>query len=79
MDVSSWLRDLGLESYAHAFQANDINAEVLSRLTAEDLIAPSARLATGASCSTRSPSSVSRTARRSKKPRPRHAPPSGGS
>jgi uncharacterized SAM-dependent methyltransferase len=39
MDVSSWLRDLGLESYAHAFQANDINAEVLSRLTAEDLIA----------------------------------------
>jgi class 3 adenylate cyclase/predicted ATPase len=39
MDVSSWLRDLGLESYAHAFQANDIDAEVLSRLTAEDLVA----------------------------------------
>jgi hypothetical protein len=39
MDVSTWLRDLGLESYAHAFQANDIDAEVLSRLTAEDLVA----------------------------------------
>ena len=39
MDVSSWLRDLGLESYAQAFRANDIDAEVLSRLTAEDLIA----------------------------------------
>jgi hypothetical protein len=39
MDVSSWLRDLGLERYAQAFQANDIDADVLSRLTAEDLIA----------------------------------------
>ena len=39
MDVSIWLRDLGLESYAQAFRANDIDAEVLSRLTADDLIA----------------------------------------
>jgi class 3 adenylate cyclase len=39
MDVATWLRDLGLENYAQAFQANDIDAEVLSRLTAEDLIA----------------------------------------
>ena len=39
MDLSTWLRDLGLESYAQAFQANDIDAEVLSRLTADDLIA----------------------------------------
>jgi class 3 adenylate cyclase len=39
MDVSSRLRDLGLESYVQAFQANDIDAEVLSRLTADDLIA----------------------------------------
>ena len=39
MDVSRWLRDLGLENYAQAFCANDIDAEVLSRLTAEDLIA----------------------------------------
>jgi class 3 adenylate cyclase len=39
MDVSSWLRDLGLENYAQAFRANDIDAESLSRLTAEDLIA----------------------------------------
>ena len=39
MDVSSWLRDLGLEDYVQAFRANDIDAEVLPRLTAEDLIA----------------------------------------
>ena len=39
MDVSTWLRDLGLEDYAQAFQANHIDAEVLSQLTAEDLIA----------------------------------------
>ena len=39
MDVSSWLRDLGLENYAQAFQANHVDAEVLPRLTAEDLIA----------------------------------------
>ena len=39
MDVSTWLRDLGLEDYAQAFRANHIDAEVLPRLTAEDLIA----------------------------------------
>ena len=39
MDVSRWLRDLGLENYAQAFRANDIDAEVLSRLTADDLSA----------------------------------------
>src|SRR5918995_327833 len=39
MDVSTWLRDLGLENYAQAFQAHDIDAEVLPRLTADDLIA----------------------------------------
>jgi class 3 adenylate cyclase/predicted ATPase len=39
MDVSKWLRNLGLEDYVQAFQANHIDAEVLSRLTAEDLIA----------------------------------------
>ena len=39
MDVSSWLRDLGLANYAEAFRAHHIDAEVLPRLTAEDLIA----------------------------------------
>jgi class 3 adenylate cyclase/predicted ATPase len=39
MDVSIWLRDLGLENYAQAFRANDVDDDVLSRLTAEDLIA----------------------------------------
>ena len=39
MDVSSWLRSLGLGGYAEAFRANDVDAEALLRLTAEDLIA----------------------------------------
>ena len=39
MDIAAWLRRLGLENYAQAFYANHIDAEVLSRLTAEDLIA----------------------------------------
>ena len=39
MDVSTWLRDLGLANYAPAFRAHDIDAQVLPRLTAEDLIA----------------------------------------
>jgi class 3 adenylate cyclase len=38
MDVSTWLRDLGLEDYVQAFQANHIDSEVLPRLTADDLI-----------------------------------------
>jgi SAM domain (Sterile alpha motif) len=37
MDVSEWLRGLGLEQYAPAFRDNDIDGEVLRRLTAEDL------------------------------------------
>jgi class 3 adenylate cyclase len=37
MDVAEWLRDLGLEQYAPAFRDNDIDREVLRRLTAEDL------------------------------------------
>jgi class 3 adenylate cyclase len=39
MDVSTWLRDLGLEDYAQVFQANHIDAKVLPRLTADDLTA----------------------------------------
>ena len=37
MDVAEWLRGLGLDQYASAFRANDIDAQVLRRLTAEDL------------------------------------------
>src|SRR5262245_8075318 len=39
MDVAGWLRALGLERYEQAFHDNDIDAGVLSRLTADDLIA----------------------------------------
>lgn len=39
MDIAAWLESLGLEQYAQAFRKNDIDAEVLSRLTAEDLAA----------------------------------------
>src|SRR5215831_4425638 len=38
MDVAEWLRRLGLEHYASAFRDNDVDAEVLPELTADDLI-----------------------------------------
>src|SRR5260370_6703540 len=38
MDVAAWLQDLGLERYVPAFRDNDIDAEVLPKLTADDLI-----------------------------------------
>src|SRR5260370_42026897 len=38
MDVAAWLRDLGLGRYVSAFRDNDIDAEALPKLTAEDLI-----------------------------------------
>src|SRR5690242_15967834 len=37
MNVAEWLRGLGLEQYAPSFRANDIDGEVLRRLTGEDL------------------------------------------
>jgi class 3 adenylate cyclase/predicted ATPase len=37
MDISAWLRDLGLERYEGAFRANEINPRVLPRLTSSDL------------------------------------------
>jgi class 3 adenylate cyclase len=37
MDVAEWLRGLGLEQYVSAFRDNDVDGEVLPRLTAEDL------------------------------------------
>jgi class 3 adenylate cyclase/predicted ATPase len=39
VDVAEWLRSLGLEQYAPAFRNDDIEAEVLLHLTAEDLTA----------------------------------------
>src|SRR5713226_9199809 len=37
MDVAEWLRGLGFGQYATVFRDNDIDGEVLRRLTAEDL------------------------------------------
>jgi class 3 adenylate cyclase/predicted ATPase len=37
MDVTAWLRGLGLERYEQAFRDNEIGEKVLSSLTAEDL------------------------------------------
>ena len=37
MDIGAWLRGLGLEQYAPAFRDNDVDAEILPELTAEDL------------------------------------------
>jgi class 3 adenylate cyclase/predicted ATPase len=37
MDVTDWLRGLGLERYAVAFRENEISADLLPALTAQDL------------------------------------------
>ena len=37
MDISEWLRDLGLHQYEATFRDNEIDDEVLPKLTAEDL------------------------------------------
>jgi class 3 adenylate cyclase/predicted ATPase len=37
VDIAAWLRSLGLERYEPAFRENDVDAEVLPQLTAEDL------------------------------------------
>src|SRR5271166_4246191 len=37
LDISEWLRGLGLAQYATTFRDNDIDDAVLRRLTAEDL------------------------------------------
>jgi hypothetical protein len=37
VDVASWLRDLGLERYEATFRENDLDAELLPNLTADDL------------------------------------------
>jgi SAM domain (Sterile alpha motif) len=37
MDIGGWLRGLGLEQYEAAFRDNEIDGEVLPKLTADDL------------------------------------------
>ena len=37
LDVGAWLRGLGLERYEQAFRDNDVGADLLARLTAEEL------------------------------------------
>ena len=37
MDISAWLRGLGLERYEQAFRDNAIDEAILPKLTAEDL------------------------------------------
>jgi class 3 adenylate cyclase/predicted ATPase len=37
VDVGAWLRDLGLGQYEQAFRDNDVDADLLARLTADDL------------------------------------------
>src|SRR5439155_13756176 len=37
MDIAAWLRSLGLEQYEPAFRDNRVDAEILPRLTGEDL------------------------------------------
>jgi class 3 adenylate cyclase/tetratricopeptide (TPR) repeat protein len=37
LDMKAWLAGLGLEGYAEAFRAHDVDAETLAKLTGEDL------------------------------------------
>jgi hypothetical protein len=37
MDVADWLRALGLERYEAGFRTNDVDAELLPNLSADDL------------------------------------------
>ena len=37
MDIAAWLQDLGLERYVSTFCENEIDWEVLPKLTSEDL------------------------------------------
>jgi class 3 adenylate cyclase len=37
MDVADWLRALGLEQYGTTFRENDVDAELLPKITAESL------------------------------------------
>jgi class 3 adenylate cyclase/predicted ATPase len=37
MEITAWLRSLGLERYEPVFRANDIDMDILPQLTAEDL------------------------------------------
>src|ERR1700756_4106415 len=37
MDVAAWLQGLGLERYGQAFRDNEIDWEVLPKLTSDDL------------------------------------------
>src|SRR5262245_4288421 len=38
VDITAWLRGLGLQQYEQAFRDNDIDASVLPKLTVEDLV-----------------------------------------
>ena len=38
IEITNWLRGLGLEQYAPAFRDNDIDSEILPELTTDDLI-----------------------------------------
>src|SRR5260370_15613045 len=38
IEITNWLRGLGLEQFVTAFLENDIDAEILPELTADDLI-----------------------------------------
>ena len=37
MDISAWLRELGLERYEEAFRENEVDADILPKLSADDL------------------------------------------
>jgi SAM domain (Sterile alpha motif) len=43
VEISAWLSELGLSQYEQVFRDNDIDADILSALTSEDLISAAVR------------------------------------
>src|SRR3954447_2806665 len=81
VDIGIWLRGLGLERYEQAFRANDVDGQILPKLTVEDLAALGVAsvghrrklLEAIAALSSGAPSAVGARPRPAAVPVPRHA------
>jgi hypothetical protein len=59
-EIVNWLRKLGMAEYAQRFAENDLDISVLPHLSDQDLKELASRLAIGARCWQRLPSSTAR-------------------
>jgi class 3 adenylate cyclase/predicted ATPase len=77
MDVAAWLRGLGLGRYEAAFRDNDVDAEVLPELTADDLISIGVSSVGHRRKLLAAIAALGATATTSRSPRPNSPPPAG--